>query len=441
MTFQQVLERLQPPPADWLGAGREYKGEPVPLKPLLEPLECTSYNELVEIWRESAFWSDSIDAAFSSMLAVVMSTRLQGTQIWLRLLGAPGSFKTTLCEAIAGAHDYVFSTSLQTGFHSGYDRGGKDASLIPLMDGKTAMIKDGDSLLSNPMLDQILSQLRDVFDGMSRAHYRTGKINIYTGLRISFILAGTSSLRQLNRAALGDRFLDCVLPTPRSGDPNRLSMMRKVIQLARDRSKMESNGTAESQDDPRRIRAMRATIGYVNHLRSAATMERINGQHFPDPVGEACIQMGDIVASMRARPDRREEEDIEVELPTRLSEQFLKFARCLAIVTNRDIDQHVMSRVAKLASDTCYGNTYKVSCALLGAAAPVSTISERCGLSEARVKSAIAALSSMDCVRPETRPAPSGRVGQTVTIYKLLPYTSGLLARLKALREPATTPA
>jgi hypothetical protein len=70
-------------------------------------------------------------------------------------------------------------------------------------------MKDGDTLANSPNRDKILSELRDLYDGTSRAHYRNMKADEFEDVRLSFILCGTDELRQLNRTFLGERFLDC----------------------------------------------------------------------------------------------------------------------------------------------------------------------------------------------------------------------------------------
>src|SRR5690606_14950694 len=92
------------------------------------------------------------------------------------------------------------------------DGSGEDYSLISKLGGKTLVVKDGDTLLQSPNLGQILSEARDLYDTVSRSSYRTKQGGRdYQGVRMTFILCGTSSLRKIDSSELGERFLDCVI--------------------------------------------------------------------------------------------------------------------------------------------------------------------------------------------------------------------------------------
>jgi len=112
---------------------------------LLVPEPCTSYEVLVASWRKALKWTPSLDTTLAAMLATSASTKLQGDQLWLRVVGPPGTAKSTLCEALAVDKDNTHSISIQKGFHSGYKgsgaQKGKDSSLIPRIDGKTVITK------------------------------------------------------------------------------------------------------------------------------------------------------------------------------------------------------------------------------------------------------------------------------------------------------------
>ena len=120
-----------------------------------EPLDCENIYEVIEDFKKVLVMSDDMQRALIIMTAVVLSTTIDGDQIWIRLIGPPSSGKSTLAESFAMAREYVFSLSQMTGFHSGFDRPGKkgeenDSSLIPLIMEKTMIIKDADTLLHKP---------------------------------------------------------------------------------------------------------------------------------------------------------------------------------------------------------------------------------------------------------------------------------------------------
>src|SRR5690606_35550052 len=117
-------------------------------------------------------------------------------------------------EAISVNQDYVVAKSTIRGFHSGFKTDGngeEDNSLIDQIRDKTLVTKDGDTLLQSPNLGQILSEARDLYDSTSRTHYRNKMSRDYAGVRMTWLLCGTSSLREIDQSELGERFLDCVL--------------------------------------------------------------------------------------------------------------------------------------------------------------------------------------------------------------------------------------
>jgi predicted transcriptional regulator len=93
-----------------------------------------------------------------------------------------------------------------------------------------------------------------------------------------------------------------------------------------------------------------------------------------------------------------------------------------------------MKRVAKVAKDTCYGNTYKVVQTLYEKGPlDIRGMASRLGMPDDRVKKAVNVLVSIDCVRPDTLPAASGATGRGKNIYRLSVGTKGLMDRLKKL--------
>lgn len=433
-----VLGRLAKAPDDWLTktvATTGDNGEVVVSGP--PPLECRSYEELVAAWKEAMYWTDSLDVALSSIMAVVVSTMLQGSQIWLRLIGPPGSAKSLLCESITGATQYVKQMSILKGFHSGYNQGGEDCSIIPHMMGKTCVINEGDTLLKAPNRDQILSQLRDLYTGWTRNHYLNGKQEEYTGIRTTMLLAGTSSLRQLNKSALGDRFLDCVVfeRVNKGIDQTEIDLVDAVIDMAVDRCKSLSNGDALTQDNPKKVRAARMSAGYVNYLREN-TLALIEPIDVPTTIRQDCRKLGLIVARMRFRPDDKSpESESEVELGTRLGEQFIRLAICTAAVMGRSIDREVMRRVARLARDTCKGNTYSL-CEALAPGDPLSArqLSIKLHVSEMTIGANVRILQDIGCVVVNAPTAASGAVARSTT-YRLAPIVAEMLSKLRLLAD------
>jgi hypothetical protein len=356
--LQFLLNRVAPAPEEWTGEKAKAKGrEPDDL----EPKHCHDYKTLVTAWRKALRWTDGLDHALAVMLSCVTSTKAVGDQLWAKVISPPAGGKSTLAEALSVNKKYVIAKSTIRGFHSGFKEGSGDVdcSLVSQVMGKTLVTKDGDTLLQSPNLTQILSEARDLYDSTSRTHYRNNMSKDYSGVRMTWILCGTSSLRQIDSSELGERFLDCVIMEGIDDDLEDEVLMR-VGRRAKSNLSIEAGDKEASHHDPRQAEAMRLTGGYVGWLReNAATV--LPTIDISDERLKAIGRLGKFVAYMRARPSIRQEESAEREFASRLVSQLTRLAGCLAMVLNRrDVDDEVMKRVRRVAMDTARGMTLSI---------------------------------------------------------------------------------
>jgi len=272
--------------------------------------------------------------------------------------------KSTLCEAISVNREYVVAKSTIRGFHSGYKSDGgdeeQDHSLIPTIRDKTLVTKDGDTLLQSPNLSQILAEARDLYDSTCRTHYRNAMSKDYSGIRMTWLLCGTSSLRAIDSSELGERFLDCVIM---DGIDDELEdeVLWRVANRASRNLVYESDGKAETQYEPELAKAMQLTGGYVAYLRENA-IGKLSTIDYPPWAMRQCTKLGKFVAHMRARPSQHQEENAEREFGARLVSQHVRLAACLALVLNCDqINQEVMRRTTQVAMDTSRGQTLDIA--------------------------------------------------------------------------------
>jgi hypothetical protein len=434
LQFQHLLNRFRPAPSNWFEEGTSGGSEGIKL----EPLPCSSYQQLVSYWKAAMEWTDYMDITLTSMLAVAASTPLQGDQVWLRVIGIPGSAKTTLCDALGTNRAYCKHLSLQTGIHSGYSDGsGKDFSLIERLNGKTAVINEGDIFVNSPNQKQLWAEWRDVYSGFTHADYRHQEAKSYEGLRMTMILAGTPKLRLMNSAALGDRFLDCVI-YKYEGVVAESKLVRSVIDDTWDQSTTASNGSPTSTDRPELIAAKQRTAGYINWLRDNIedkAKEIVKGLA-PENRERLNIDfemLGRTVAIMRTRAGLGEEEATEKELHIRLSKQLRKLGVCQAVVMNTEIDAEVMRRTAKIAYDTCFGNTFEIIKQLTGKSSDIATIATTIRRPPELVRKSMAILYQLESVKAATPSAPSGASRRGPMTYSLTPPTSALLGRMNNL--------
>lgn len=356
----QLLAKIQPIPDDW-GITAPINGHSHSKD--IEALPCTSWAECYAAWKEAMELRQSLEDALSVGLAVCLSTNQKGeSQLFLQIIGDAGGGKTRFLDGMRVSRTTYLLEHL-TGFHSGWkDGSGNDFSLIARINGKTLITPEGDVMMSNPKAAELMSQQRRIFDGSSKAEYKnkTEEENKeHTGLRTPWIIGGTPALLSFNQSRVGDRFLKVILDHP--DEKGKQAILRKVALRAIDSVMQSSNGTAGSILSKEMLFAYQMTGGYVDYLRenSDTLLQRVE---IPDREMFAwrCGQMADLVSHLRARPDmtKADEKHETKEMPTRLTEQFIRLACCLAVVLGRfRIDAEVMRRVRKVAMDTASGKT------------------------------------------------------------------------------------
>lgn len=324
-------ERLRPVPTDWLGGKTGGKTGQVQI----QPLACTSWNTLRQAWMKALKWTPGLEGALVCMLSSIASTGLPGDQLWFQIISPPSGGKSTLCEGVAVAKSRVKSVSTLKGFHSGYQTdkdGTEDNSLVSRLNGMTLVLKDGDTLLQQPNLGQILAEARDVYDRVARTSYRNKVNREYEGLSLTFLLCGTGSLRGLDSSELGQRFLTWVIMEKISEELEKEVNTRKLDALR----KMWYSGTEGSRDGdgPETLLAKRLTGGYVEHLRATSGEARASLLEPSDQFLETISTLARYVAIGRARPSKTQQEDVNRELSTRVATQLFVLAGSAAMVLN-----------------------------------------------------------------------------------------------------------
>lgn len=329
----------------------------------VQPIPCNDWETLSNAWRKALKWTEGLDRALCAMLASVASTNSIGDQLWLKVIGPPSCGKSTLSEAISVNRHYVIAKSSIRGFHSGYkDKDEKkDNSLIPLIMGKTFILKDGDTLLQSPGLGQILAEARDLYDSVSRSHYKNNMGKDYEGVRMTWLLCGTSSLRALDNSELGQRFLDCVVMDRIDSELEDDILWRQVNRAAEHVDIEVDPEDKTTNYSPELLEAMQLTGGYVTWLRENA-YQKLRYIKFSEQAKRQCMYLGKFVSYMRSRPSSHQKEEATRELAARLVSQHTRLAKCTALVLNCDsVNEEVMRRVRQVALDTSRGIVLKIA--------------------------------------------------------------------------------
>lgn len=389
------------------------------------------FNDLCSDYSNALHFSQDLKDSLAAMLAVIISTDLGGDQLWLRIIGPAGSGKSTLVEAASICREYTFPISMQTGFHSGYvepgDKKKTDNSLLTKMDGCTTIIKDGDTLLTSSSRDRILAELRDIYDGCSRAHYRNKVSREYENLRTTVIICGTDELRKLNRTSLGERFLDCEI----LGDADTQPFIDKALTNTYARVAAGLLPPTEVEDDiesdnrphdPKVDHELKlATAGYVSYLKE-------NLSQFKVPIltsnNERRIKsLAHFLSLVRARKTDSDNHRPRAELATRLTAQFTKMAICLALVLNKStIDKEVMRILRKITLDSGESYELEIVKALYEhdeTGCSPTVVSDLVRISDTAVKNKLGTMLEFDVVTRRTSKNNSGVRGRNRHLWRL----------------------
>lgn len=415
-----ILEKIKPIPAEWVG-GRSKESEATG-QLQLQLLPCHNYKTLYGAFNKCLVFHEGLDRALSIMLAIIVSTKAGGDQLWGTFIGPPACGKSTLCEAISTAIRWVTAKSTIRGFHSGYksDAAGKeDNSLIPLIADKTLVTKDGDTLMTSPNLAQILAEARDLYDRTSRSHYRHGMSRDYQGLNMTWILCGTGGLADIDTSELGQRFIKIKIMDKIDRDQEWMILLHKAKQADRAMDH-ESDGKPETNQDPDTTHAYQLCGGYVEYLRSNAG-ELLKGIELSNEVYVQCAKLATFVAYLRARPSKKQKENAEREFGTRLTSQFVRLTKCLCVVLNvKTATPDVMRRVWQTAMDTAQGRVMRLIELMIPTGTKgcdVRALSHTLGEEEQEIKSLLVFLKKIEAVElfrrkvaPHVEDAPRWRV-------------------------------
>lgn len=130
-------------------------------------------------------------------LALALSRKLEGTTIWIILIGPSGDGKSEIVMAFHDNENSVLLHELTPNtLVSGYSEGEKRFDLAPELDKKLVIIPDMAQILHLHPNDKakVWAQLRELYDG--RAGRRTGssRNKSYEGLRVTILACSTPAI-------------------------------------------------------------------------------------------------------------------------------------------------------------------------------------------------------------------------------------------------------
>ncbi len=415
---------------------KEEKADPTAVVHL-DGIECVSFEALAKVYEEAIYVPRLVRMTLAISLAVNLSTEARNNHLWFRILGPPGVGKSTIAEAMTAAAEYCYAFSLTSGFHSGWvdpSKPGEDASHIPQMNGKTVICKDADTIVQSPNCHRVMSELRDIYDSVTRAKYRNFKDSEYSNLRITFLLCGTDVLKSMNDSMLGERFLNCEIYE----EGHDRAYVDRAIDNEIDELRATFQPTDEGELAPEQmLKIKQYTIGYLQYLH-----KNRHKLPFPDITKEQKRKFESVATLLSYARARTPKEADEIryrsrkELGTRLGKQFTRLAVCLTMVLNKsEVDDEIMGYLTKVLEDTSEGHHYEVIKYLAeneeaDGGKTYAQIARALGIADSNIRRILAELQTFKIVKRDDRDNRSGVGGRNLHTWIVTPDIAELYSNV-----------
>ncbi len=270
------------------------------------------------------------------LMAVAVSQKMKGEDVWMMINAPPSSGKSELIRAFGSKPNksvYPISDftpqSLATGHEEGED-------LIGKMIGKIATIKDFTTILSGreEERNKIFGILREVYDGNYKKAFG-GKVSEKDFEGHTTIIAGVTNIIDMYKtfsSQLGDRFLEYRIRNDADLSSLKASETSGKEEEMREELKLITLSFYE-QMNPGEISISKNLVTEIGKMAKFLAIMRtgvIKGYggvmaYFPEP-----------------------------ESPPRLTKQFTKLAKALAIVRGRNyVTKDDVNAIIRVALDTC----------------------------------------------------------------------------------------
>lgn len=257
----------------------------------------------------------------SIFLACLISHFLDSDPLWMFFVAPPSGSKT---EIISTAVDLPFVKLLSNLTPQTFVSGmvvKKDPSLLLQLKNHVLIMKDFTTVLSMRADDKnnILAQLREIYDGRYSKAFGTGKVVEWEG-RITMIAGVTPAIDTHNSISqvMGERFIMYRVPQARNID-----VARKALR---------NNGDEKHM----RQELKEAMTKYFQSI----TIPEISEIELPEDILDCLAHLGSFIVIARSQlirdQFRRDLIDIpETEAPARLVKQLATLIKCLAILDKR----------------------------------------------------------------------------------------------------------
>lgn len=301
--------------------------------------------------------NDDMRDAMELACAVVFANRFPNCpMLWVYLVSPPGGGKTAVLNMFRESSFCVFRSSLTpASLVSGFrGPGGSDPSLLPKLNRKTAVFKDGTEIITlhHQVLSEIAAVFRGAYDGYLSRSYGNGIVREYKDLHFGLLIGVTPAVYASDTASVGERLLKFQMlhdEDSRQRDEDRATM-RALYNVG------ASNKNAEKAQDRCR-----------QFLWKPIESTRL--PRLPKRLVERLMGLSKLVAALRAEVVHTRDGVLMfepyVELSSRLAQQLSLLCRALAAVHGKKVAGERQWRITRrVGLDTCQGFPYKIVRAL-----------------------------------------------------------------------------
>lgn len=313
-----------------------------------EVLTAISHEDMEKVFHKWLLIKDP--GVLKLLAAIVMANKLKIDPVWVFLVAPSGGGKTEMIQAMRMLPEiFILSNLTPQTFISGMAGVGK--SLLFKLNDKIVAFKDFTTILAmrSESQSEILSQLREIYDGYFRKEFGTGTGQVWEG-KLGFVAGVTSVVDKYNAVhkSLGERFLQY-----RIQQPDRKEVAGRIRQNIYKQKEMRKE-LAES---------------FAAYIKGLSLPEKL--PVLEDSVDGRIIELSDLVSRIRSAVFRdvysREKEIVfvpEIEMSTRIYAQLSTIAIGLMVINGGVFTKGDYEIIYKLGTDSVHYLKMKVLNAL-----------------------------------------------------------------------------
>lgn len=304
--------------------------------------------------------NEDFKTALAVALATCLANDVPGDPLWLYIVGPASSGKSVILTAIKDSPRVSFHSSVTAKtLVSGWNQNGADPSLLPRLDGKTAVFKDGTELLEmrSEQRREVYATLRGAYDGYVHREYAQGAQRDWKS-HFNMLIGVTNAIHGEQRAAMGERFL-------------KLEMIQDVETI----DAMVDSAIRGESHEPKMEEELGAIC--VAFLERTVDLEKL--PKIPEEFIIKIAAMAKLVAVLRAQVEREQYGAMDMryrpvkENPTRIAKQLAKLSRMLCLVYDKTVvDRDIYSILRKVGTNSCATFHFDLAMTLLRTDRPMS---------------------------------------------------------------------